>query len=85
MTERALVVLVGGAMHGTRTFVPRPDERMTLESGPGERIEYVCRLKRERLVEGRSTPVALYAPDSITDMEFDVLAAHAIRDFEPRH
>lgn len=85
MGEHALVVLVGGAMHGTRTLVPRADERMTLESRPGEPIEYVCRLKREGVVDGRSTPVSLYAPESISDMEFQVLADDAMRDPGARH
>jgi len=85
MTEHALVVLVGGAMHGTRTRLPRPDERMTLQSGPGESIEYVCRLKRDGVVDGRSTAVSLYAPESINDMEFQVLADDAMRDPDARH
>ena len=85
MGNQALVVLVGGAMHGTRTLLPRADDRMTLESGRGEPIEYVCRLKLEGLVDGRATPVALYAPESITDMEFDVLASDAMRDPAARH
>jgi len=85
MGEQALVVLVGGAMHGTRTLLPRADEKMTLDSSGGEPIEYVCRLKREGLVDGRSTPMALYAPESITDMEFQVLADDALRDSNARH
>jgi hypothetical protein len=85
MNEQALVVLVGGPMHGTRTLEPCPRERMTLESCRGDPIEYVCRLTRKRLVDGRVTPIALYAPESITDMEFDVLAADAIRAPDSRH
>jgi hypothetical protein len=85
MGDQALVVLVGGAMHGTRTLLPRADDRMTLDPGSGEPIDYVCRLKVEGLVDGKSTPVALYAPESITDMEFDVLASDAMRAPAARH
>ena len=85
MNERAFVILVGGLMHGTRTLVPLALERMTLASRRGEPIEYVRRLTRTGLVDGRSTAVALFAPESVTEMEFDVLAADAIRDRDARH
>ena len=85
MDDFALVVLVGGPMHGIRTLLPRPEERMTLESRMGESVDYVCRLRRKTVVEGRSTPMALYAPESINDMEFGVLADDAMREQYTRH
>ena len=72
-------------MHGIRSLVPRTEARMTLESGMGEPIDYVRRHTHMGVVEGRATPMALYAPESITDMEFDVLAAHAVREPNERH
>lgn len=85
MNERALVVLVGGTMHGTHALVPWPEERMTIEPREGESIDYRCRRRRRALVHGSDTPVALYAPDSITDMEFEVLALDAIRISNAMH
>ena len=72
-------------MHGIRSLVPRTEARMTLASDLGEPIDYVRRHTHMGVVEGRTTPMALYAPESINDMEFDVLAAHAIREENARH
>ena len=69
----AFVVFVGGPLHGKGALMANP-ERLMLLGEPGEEVRY-CK----RCVENSQTPncpdVAFYAPEEMSEGEFDSLIA----------